>query len=410
MINRLAAEALPADVPAFLRTPEAIAEIAYLGPEPDRWRSRAEAELNAAQAPDHFIDLEEADLIGKLPRRRYDYIVALYAFAAANPASADEMRPEKVGFQPYITNEVWERLKSAMRDYRTLSAQHADTKPVEAAILFYAGWLGHYVGDGSMPLHVTVQYNGWTGPNPNGYTTEHRIHAQFETAYVDAVVQEPEVQALMKPLTPIGDEWDDYLAYLRHTSTLIEKVYQLDKAHGFDGAGTPEAKQFTEERLAAGASELRDLYMAAWVKSAEPVPEWRERAEGAPVTVTVQPAGAAVASVPANALPMPSSKEALGAIEPLADVRGVSAPFLQYSPEPAYTQEAHKAHIEGRVVLALIVDTKGNPREIRVIRPLGHGLDEQAVIAASHYRFKPATYGGKPVPVAVNIEVNFHLY
>jgi hypothetical protein len=39
MINRLAAEGLPADMPAFFHTPEAITEIEYLGPEPDRWRS-----------------------------------------------------------------------------------------------------------------------------------------------------------------------------------------------------------------------------------------------------------------------------------------------------------------------------------------------------------------------------------
>ncbi len=61
MINRVAAEKLPAEMPAFLRTPEAINEIEYLGPEPDRWRSPAEPELNSAQAPEHFIDLELAD-------------------------------------------------------------------------------------------------------------------------------------------------------------------------------------------------------------------------------------------------------------------------------------------------------------------------------------------------------------
>ena len=55
--------------------------------------------------------------------------------------------------------------------------------------MFYAGWLGHYVADGSQPLHTTIQYNGWTGPNPNGYTTEHKIHAQFETAFVIANVK-----------------------------------------------------------------------------------------------------------------------------------------------------------------------------------------------------------------------------
>jgi S1/P1 Nuclease len=276
LINRLAAENLPTDMPAFMRTPEAIDTIAYLGPEPDRWRSRAEPELNAAQAPDHFIDIEYADLIGTLPRQRYQYIAALYAYIAAHPERAADLRPEKVGFQPYIVSEVWQRLKSGLRDYRTLSAAHQDTKPVEAAILFYAGWLGHYVADGSQPLHVSIQYNGWVGPNPNGYTTDHKIHSQFETAFVDAAINTSDVQPLLAPLHPINDEWDDYLAYLRHSNTLVEKVYQLDKQHGFDGEGTPESKQFTAERLAAGASMLRDLYVAAWVKSAEPVPEWHE--------------------------------------------------------------------------------------------------------------------------------------
>jgi TonB family protein len=409
MINRLAAEALPADMPAFLRTPEAISEIEYLGPEPDRWRSRAEPELSAEQAPDHFIDLELADVIGPLPRRRYDFVAALYAYAAAHPAQAADERPEKVGFQPYITSEVWERLKSAMRDYRELSAQKADTKPVEAAILFYAGWLGHYVGDGSMPLHTTIQYNGWVGPNPNGYTTEHHIHSQFESTFVDAEVNPPDVQPLLSPAKAIGDEWDDYLAYLRHTNALVEKVYQLDKAHGFDGAGTPEARAFTAERLAAAASMLRDLYVAAWVKSAEPVPEWHEEHANAMPTT----AGAAAQGIPVTGLPVTNAKEAPNSADDApvraSDPHAVKPPFLQYAPDPAYTQEARNLHIQGVVLVGLIVDAAGTPQEIRVIRPLGHGLDEQAVIAVSKFRFKPAIYHGKPVPVQINIEVNFHL-
>ena len=66
IINRLAAANLPADAPAFLRSDVAINEMEYLGPEPDRWRSPAEPELNAAQAPEHFIDLEPADALGPL--------------------------------------------------------------------------------------------------------------------------------------------------------------------------------------------------------------------------------------------------------------------------------------------------------------------------------------------------------
>lgn len=67
LINRLAISTLPSDVPAFLRSEAAIEEIEYLGPEPDRWRSPAEPELSAAQAPEHFIDLEPADALGPLP-------------------------------------------------------------------------------------------------------------------------------------------------------------------------------------------------------------------------------------------------------------------------------------------------------------------------------------------------------
>lgn len=292
MINRLAAESLPADVPAFLRTPEAVNEIEYLGPEPDRWRSRAEPELNAEQAPDHYIDMEIADLIGPLPRQRYQYIADLYAAAILHPNLAAELRPERVGFQPYITNEVWERLKSAMRDYREQSSQHQDTRPVEAAILFYAGWLGHYVGDGSQPLHVTVNYNGWVSKdNPNGYTTSNDIHWKFEGVYVAANIRPADVQPLVTPLRPISDEWTDYLAYLRHTGTLVERVYQLDKEHGFDGAGTPDAKQFTEERLAAGASMLRDMIAAAWMKSAEPVPETHQQQSSAAPRAEIRTTG-----------------------------------------------------------------------------------------------------------------------
>jgi hypothetical protein len=265
MINKLAASTLPADVPAFLRSQAAIDEMEYLGPEPDRWRSPAEPELNAAQAPEHFINLETADALGPLPHRRLDFEAK---------AIAAGQSPGKIGLQPWETDEVWERLKSAMRDYRNLSAAGQDTKPVEAAIIFYAGWLGHYVGDGSQPLHVTVNYNGWVGPNPTGYTTGHQIHHEFEGPFVAANMHLPEIQVKMTPVKAIdGDMFDAYVAYLRHSATYVEKVYQFDKAGAFVGAGTPELRDFTAARLAAGASMLRDMIYTAWIDSAQPVPD-----------------------------------------------------------------------------------------------------------------------------------------
>ncbi len=274
IINRLAAEALPKDAPAFLKTPEALAEIEYLGPEPDRWRSPLEPELSATQAPDHFIDLEYADVIGPLPRRRYEFIEALSQYRAAHPEAAAIETPEKVGMLPWQTEEVWQRLKAGFRDYREAAAKHEDTRPQEAAVLFYAGWLGHYVGDGSQPLHVSRDYNGWVEKeNPHGYTTEHHIHSQFETAFVSAAIKAEEVKPLLAAVEPIGDEWNDYLAYLRHSATLVDETYALDKEGGFAGMGTAAGKGFAEQRLAAGASMLRDLIYAAWQKSAEPVPD-----------------------------------------------------------------------------------------------------------------------------------------
>ena len=276
MINRLAAAALPKDVPEFLRSPEALNAMEYYGPEPDHWKSSAEPELSAAGSPEHFIDMEYAALLGPtLPRRRYDYIRALAFAQKAHPELS--LTPEKAGLQPYAATEYYERLKAMMRDYRGLVAEHKDVKPLECAILFTAGILGHWVADGSQPLHTTIQYNGWTGPNPNGYTTEHRIHAQFESDYVKANVK-PERD--IAPLVPakaqvLGDVFDQYVSYLQHSNSLVEQTYKLEKAGGFTGAGTPEAKAFTDERVAAGVTELRDLIYTAWIRSADPVPEYR---------------------------------------------------------------------------------------------------------------------------------------
>lgn len=265
MINRLAATHLPADVPAFLRSEAAAEEIEYLGPEPDRWRSPAEPELNAAQAPEHFIDLEPADALGPFPRNRLDFEAKVFAAG---------QRPEKIGLQPWETNEVWERLKAALRAYRSLAATGQNTLPAELAAIFYAGWLGHYVGDGSQPLHTTIQYNGWVGPNPNGYTTAHTIHWEFEGPFVAANLHSPQVEAKMTSAHIVdGDQFTAYVAYLRQSATFVEKVYQLEKAGGFVGAGSTDSIDFTATRLAAGASMLRDMIYTAWIESGKPVPD-----------------------------------------------------------------------------------------------------------------------------------------
>lgn len=89
---------------------------------------------------------------------------------------------------------------------------------------------------------------------------------------------------------------------------------------------------------------------------------------------------------------------------------GVSAPVLIYSVDPEFSDEARRAKYQGICVVSLIVDKQGNPQNIRVVRALGMGLDQKAEEAVRQYKFKPAYYKGHPVPVLIDVEVNFRIY
>ena len=88
---------------------------------------------------------------------------------------------------------------------------------------------------------------------------------------------------------------------------------------------------------------------------------------------------------------------------------GISAPQAVATPDPEYTEEARNAKTQGMCVLRLIVDDQGNPRDIRVVRGLGFGLDARAIEAVKQWRFHPAMKDGHPVSVLISVEVGFHL-
>jgi periplasmic protein TonB len=89
---------------------------------------------------------------------------------------------------------------------------------------------------------------------------------------------------------------------------------------------------------------------------------------------------------------------------------GISAPQPVSTPDPEYTQEARNAKTEGTCILWMIVDQQGHPRDIRVVRGLGFGLDARAIEAVKQWRFQPALKDGQPVNVQISVEVGFHLY
>jgi hypothetical protein len=269
-INRAAAENIPPEMPQFLHS--AAARIAWLGPEPDRWRSDLERPLREAQAPDHFIDLEAVAWLQPLPPDRYRYIQAIYEYRAQHPG-AGVPPPEKIGFQPYITVEIFDRLKVAFREYRRAQAAHRSTADAEANAIFYAGWLGHYVGDGSNPMHTSIHYNGWVGPNHQGFTTAHDVHARMETAFVNANPEVTRIAELLARPRHLDRPFEDYIAYLRDSQSMIERAYQLEKQGGFDGRGTPQSREFIRRQLGRGAQMLLNLWYTAWLDSAqEPLP------------------------------------------------------------------------------------------------------------------------------------------
>ncbi len=98
-------------------------------------------------------------------------------------------------------------------------------------------------------------------------------------------------------------------------------------------------------------------------------------------------------------------------LRPYVAGKGVIAPIGLYQPVPAYTEEARDARVQGVVLIQAVVRKDGTVGDLKVLKGLGHGLDESAInTIAAKWRFKPGTLNGIPVDVLANIEVSFALY
>jgi len=89
---------------------------------------------------------------------------------------------------------------------------------------------------------------------------------------------------------------------------------------------------------------------------------------------------------------------------------GVSMPVALNNISAKYSEEARRAGITGACLVTMTVDVNGTPKDPRVVKGLGYGLDEKALEAVKKYRFKPAVKDGVPFAVAITVEVNFRLY
>lgn len=89
---------------------------------------------------------------------------------------------------------------------------------------------------------------------------------------------------------------------------------------------------------------------------------------------------------------------------------GVHPPRLLNDPEPTSNGYARATRISGISTIFVVIDEKGKPSQLSIVRPLGVGLDEDALLAVQQYNFEPSMMGGKPVPVEMDIEVNFTIF
>lgn len=114
-----------------------------------------------------------------------------------------------------------------------------------------------------------------------------------------------------------------------------------------------------------------------------------------------------ITSLQAEMMPQSETPPSAGGVHHVG--RGISAPIATYKTEPQYTEEARTANFQGTVGLSMVVDEEGLPRKVKVVRPLGVGLDEKAIESVQQWRFLPARLNGKPVAVLATVEVNFRL-
>ena len=269
--NEAAALGLPTDMPHFFL--EAYSELAWLGPEPDRWRNAGES-LETWGSPDHFIDYEYIEGL-ELPRSRYDFLELMESSGRLRRFGIEN---DTAGFSPWRIAELHEMLTNQFRRWRFTSPGTTERRALEHEIIHTAGALGHYVADAANPHHATIHYNGWaSAENPEGFATDCDAHSRFESQFVSHAVDLKHVVEKMSEPVLRTDAFTTAVDFLRASNQLVDELYVLDRAKAFDlfSPRTEPGVAFASERLAAGASLLRDFWWSAW-KNSERAPRRRD--------------------------------------------------------------------------------------------------------------------------------------
>lgn len=293
-INEMALASLPPDFGVEI-TPALKTRIEYLAGEPDRWRNMSDLPLKHANGPDHYIDLEDLPLYGltpdTLPIMRYDFVADIVRaraehpdrFPALNPESDADHTRELAGFLPWAITENYEKLKSdfsVLKAFQTHGGTPEEIANAQADIVYVMGVMGHYVGDGSQPLHTSKYFNGWDPKNnPKGYTTRRTFHAWIDGGYFRKMggIKVDELVGKIQPATRIPEAGDpqaffhDVVNYLVEQNKFVEPLYQMEKDGQLTGEGDKgtQGLPFLEGQLVKAGQMLGDLWYTAWLEAPE---------------------------------------------------------------------------------------------------------------------------------------------
>ena len=293
-INELALASLPADFGGFTLTPERKARIAFLAGEPDRWRNVGDLPLKHFNGPDHYIDLEDLKLYGltpeTLPLMRYDFVAIIARERAAHPdkfpfidpaRDADHTR-ELSGFLPWAITEYYEKLKSCFSYLKTFQKYGGTPEEIanaQANVVYVMGVMGHFVGDGSQPLHTTMHFNGWVGDNPHGYTTSLKFHAWIDGGYFRQTggINAGKLAGKIHPAERIKNAgqpdgmFRDAVSYIAEQNKLVGPLYELEKEGKLTGEGDKglEGRACLDGQLVKAGQMLGDIWYTAWLEAPE---------------------------------------------------------------------------------------------------------------------------------------------
>jgi hypothetical protein len=296
-VNELAVDSLPSDFGIDL-TPALKERIEYLAGEPDRWRNVPDLPLKQYNGPDHYIDLEDLKLYDltpqTLPIMRYDFVTDIVKAHAAHPERFPAIDPDRdadhtrelAGFLPWAITENYEKLKSDftnLKVFRNHGGTPVEIANAEADCIYVMGVMGHYVGDGSQPLHTSKYFNGWD-PNddPKGYTTRTTFHAWIDGGYFKKIggIKVDQLSGKIQPASHIPDVNDpqaffQYVVnYLVEQNKYVEPLYEMDKNGQLTGVGDKGmgGEEFLEGQLVKAGQMLGNLWFTAWQDSADDDP------------------------------------------------------------------------------------------------------------------------------------------